>query len=183
MADDLDLYRQEVVDAALKARSGKSEVIFNRSSAHASVLIAELINHAEKEVSILTGRLDPKVFDTPEVLSSLEKFSRQAGAKVNVILDGRDSVSGQIVADPVESKFISKVTTSSAESRIVHNLPEEVIKKYRCHFLVVDKRAYRFEPDWRDTEAIGSFLDNAFGTKLNDFFESLVASSNTKTPV
>jgi hypothetical protein len=168
-----DLYLQQVRGAALRAKSGKSEVIFNRSREHAAMLISELIGSATSEVSILAGCLDKDVYESKSVIDAAKEAINANNVTFRVLLDGRMSSADAKRAEVFVELLKDRLDTKSEETDVVRLLPKSEYKNFDSHFIVVDNHAYRFEPNWQKTEAFANFYDVETGDSLNKWFTSL----------
>jgi hypothetical protein len=155
-----DTYLASVEQAARNGRANQSEIIFNRSSKHATTLISCLLSEAKESIQIWSGNLNADVYDSAPVIEALIG-ALNGGVTVSVILDGRDS-------------FLSKKSSSFLGLLSAKKMTVKDISPYtgdnKSHFVVIDKVKYRFEPDWQEYEAFANFYDPIIGEALSNRF-------------
>jgi hypothetical protein len=163
-----DPYLASVEKAARNGRANKPEIIFNRSSKHATTLVSCLLSEAENSVQIWSGNLNSDVYDAPIVIEAL-LTALSNGVTVDVLLDGRASI-------------LSKKSVVFLEILSLTNMSVKDMSPYKgnhqSHFIVVDKAKYRFEPDWREYEAFANFYDPTIGALLESRFAQAFAASS-----
>lgn len=152
----------EMVCSNAKKQDGNP--IYNRTVEHASVLLENLFNVAEKEILILSGELYPRVYGTGGAVQNFKRFLEKDGTSAKILVE--DLSENLIWQNPL-------LATLSAEMKkkvTVHSVPDEVKDKYEFHFCVVDGKHYRFEENRADHSAIASF-----NSEKNDSAGNLVA--------
>lgn len=168
--DELSEYASQVADAAKRGKNGQSEIIYNRNIEHASILIAELIKGAQKSIKLLSGCANADVYDRKEVLSSLEMALKRSGISVEVILDQR------VVGPPNNStSFLKKIREfeTNGGNAVIKNVSIPNTEG-EFHFLVVDGASYRYEPNYKKTEAFADFFGKENAQKLEDWFQGKI---------
>ncbi|HEX4410565.1 MAG TPA: hypothetical protein VH206_17475 [Xanthobacteraceae bacterium] len=163
--DDLEAYRQFVSEVAAAA---DGRVIFNRSRAHAAIIIEHIFGAAQNEVNILTGQLYPTVYANDHVAQAAVAFLRRnSSARLNIVSEQQLSPTHPLL----------KATRAVASDRVkVFTLKNDVAARTPFHFAVADGRSFRFEPKKAVTEAVVQFGAPDAGKKLNDLFRDLQTS-------
>jgi hypothetical protein len=161
--DDLETYRQFVAGIA-KASDGT--VIFNRSEAHAAIIIEYLFGASKNEVNILTGELYRPVYGAAGVVTAAIAFlEREPESKINIVSE---------YTIPSEHPFLKAVRAVADESRIkISVLKAAVAKQMPFHFAVSDGISFRFEPKKEVLEAMVQFGAKEVGGKLTEVFRDL----------
>ncbi len=167
-------FAEEVDSAIVKAQSKKSHQLFNRTPQHASLLVAGLLRSAKNSLYILTGCLDPKIFDSAEVLSALETIGTKTELQISVIVDGRDFNTGTTAPPNLSDSLFAKRLLNLLPNAAFYKMPASMLVAYKCHFIVGDETSFRFERDWTATEAEADFYSPEFALRLSSFFEKLV---------
>ncbi len=162
MGGALKRYREDVMRAALR-RDGHP--IYNGSLEHAEVLVEQLFASANSQVSVFTGKLNPRVFASRRVLEKVGEFLGKAGCKVRILIDDPDAV------DWLDHGFVRHFRQS--DDLTFKRLDEDVSSKINFHFIVADDDCYRFESDKHKPEAIASFGDKVGGERLSGVFQEL----------
>ena len=177
MADET--YVEAVRSAAIKAGLGKSEVIFNRSPEHAGILIASLISTSQSKVDILSGCLSSEVYAYSRVIEEARSASSRGNLTIRIALDGRDGdrilLVDELRSQLHNSAFINafRADTVSLDVRYV---PTEASEQYKNHFVVVDGTAFRYERNFRNTEAFANFNDKKNANELLRRFEVIFST-------
>jgi hypothetical protein len=161
-ASELDDYRR-FVERIADAADGK--VIFNRSIAHAGVVISNIFRISQASVDILTGSLDPVVFGVPEVLEQAKQFVLRAG-HVRIISEFDISSDHPLLRTLKEFAVIPDHQVLTAR----YPFPD---KELAFHFALGDGRHFRFEPDKSKTEAFAQFGEAGIGGQLMQTFDQL----------
>lgn len=148
-----------------------SEVILNRNSAHASVIIEVLFEKATRLVEILTGELSAVVYGTPQVIAAASAFLRRdVDAKIHILYER----SFNINAHPL----IKALCDAGLGDRVYSaQVPDDMQGEYECHFAVADRRCYRFEASRQTHQAIVQFGEETRGSALSQKFRELAGRS------
>lgn len=167
----------EYEDRIRKARLEDSlDILSNLSSAHASIVINELVAQAtEKKVPLrmLSGELFPGCYDdlterVTEFLEGWDSGSHEPALRV-ILTDW--------AGDPGKThKFYQAIATHTKGEN-----PKVKIKTTNTnapHFTVVDRHAYRFELDHETMEARLSFNHEELARKLVDYFDTIYEKSS-----
>ena len=153
------------LNAALKNKSGYT--VFNRDAVHASIILYYAFLHAERQVLLLSNKLDPLIYSAPWLIDKIDRFLAKSG-KIHVLVE----------TDVDESHPIKHLATQHPENLIIKRVPDEVVKSYPYNFMVVDDRGYRFEHDRDEYSALAAFDENdqdhhGLVEDLKDIFEDL----------
>ena len=158
----IDEYR-ELVRSAVRTRSG--EPVYNGSVEHATVLAETFFSNAEREVCILSGDLNPRVYGNPEVVRQAKLFLADAGHSAKFLIEDENNL------DFKNHPFLEGVKDfSNVEFRVV---PTVVQKSYNYHFMTMDDDSYRFEQDRAKTQAIAAFGDIKGAKNIKGIFSIL----------
>ena len=129
----MDDYREYVT--AVAALADGKETILNKTTAHASVLIATLFRKAQRTVRIVSGGLDGRVYGTDEVIAAAEGFLALPGTQLEIVIEREVSFSS--------NRFLAALRNSNM-------LPSDRVTLRRSeipvpfHFLLADESHYRF---------------------------------------
>lgn len=159
------------------------ELINNSTIDHAIPLIAKLVARGRREVLILTGSLNPKIYTDRSVMDAL-----------GVFLLGRSGALKIVVQKSVEDVPDDEIATSEAGlvRRLKHQFGSSIVDRVsvsrasepvrmgvKCHFLVVDDKGFRYEPNHDRPEhvAVACFNMPDVAKKLKETFEAFVKTS------
>ena len=158
----LEDYRARV-EALACARNG--DPVFNGSLDHAEVIVEKMFSHARKDVSILTGKLNARVYGTNEVLEQARLFLADSDHRVCVLME--DNAPANLKDHPFIEEF------RDYENVEFKYVPESVRGLYDFHFLVMDSDSYRFEEDKTKPAAIAAFGDVDGAKNIEHIFAQL----------
>ncbi len=144
----LEGYRERVRRLA-RARDG--EPIYNGSLDHAAIIVEEMFSHATRDVSILTGELNARVYGPDEVVEAARLFLADSETRVRVMLEEKNNEAAG--RHPFRHAFADH---PHVEFRYV---PPQIQETYKFHFMVMDDDSYRFEQDKNQPAAIAAFGD------------------------
>lgn len=164
----VERYREQV-EACAHAVGGPSELLFNRSADHATIIVENLFASAQKEVNILTGSLDPEVYGTASAVDAAIGFlGRSPSTRIRIALEkpaDLDWNSHKLLARFRECNLLDRV-----DIRVV---PKEVSEGYIYHFAVADEQSYRLEADRDKLEAVVQFRNPVAGRSLSERFQQI----------
>ncbi|MCY4484768.1 MAG: hypothetical protein OXC12_17995 [Spirochaetaceae bacterium] len=133
-----------------------------------------VFENAQSQVSILTGRLEPKVYAQWSVVAAARDFIRfQPGSKVNILME--EDANLMLVFHPL----ILVLSSIRDDAVSIGTVPEEYQKNYPYHFTVMDDDSYRYEADKKSAAAIAVFGDTDMAVRLNDIFNVIWDNSKT----
>lgn len=161
-ATELKQYRAFVEKVALE-RNG--QLIFNRSEAHAAIVVEYLFKSAKREINILTQRLHVPVYGGGALIEAAKLFLSNPGAQLRIISEEDIPDDHPLIAGLLKADLGKQV------SRRVMN--PTAAKATPFHFAVADGSCFRFEPDKRLMAAIVKFGDEDFGKKLVNRFQEV----------
>jgi hypothetical protein len=122
-----------------------------------------MFEHANEGVSILSGKLDARVFGSRDVVEKARVFLATRGRKLRVIIENPEDI------DEVDHPFVSEFgKNDDVEIKVA---PKDVDLPF--HFMVMDQDSYRFEEDKNSPTAIAAFGDRVGGENLNKVFSVL----------
>ena len=158
----LEDYRERVESLA-RERDGRP--VFNGSLDHAEIIVETMFSHARNHVSILTGKLNARVYGTDEVREQARLFLADADHSVHVLMEDSDP------ADIKDHPFIEEFSKyTNVTFKVV---PKDVQDIYDFHFLVMDDDSYRFESDKKSPTAIAAFGEKEGATNICNIFNQL----------
>jgi len=145
----------------------KSEdLIPNSGLEHAEVLVKNIFSHASNEVRIFTGRLNPSVYGTPEVIKSITGFLHDGtDRKIKILLQDIDP---NKLGD-FKKNHLYKLCKEWPDSCEIKTTDSEL----QSHFVVMDDNGYRIEPDKSEPVGIGCFNDKDLSERLVTLFDGL----------
>ena len=164
----MDDYR---IDVERLAQERTGEPFYNSSIDHAAVIIEKIFRHAKSDVSIITKRLNGRVFGQDEVTQELEGYLSDAGHKVRILLEDDPSVLS-------EGHAFVRVLKNHPQSFEVKRLSTEALPHVDYHFTLADDDTYRFEPNKNEWVAVAAFGDLKGAERLRSVFDSLWAMSD-----
>lgn len=156
-------YRALIWDS-IRKRDGTP--IPNGTLAHATILMEAFFKTAAKQIYILTGELNPRVYGTPEVVASARQFLADADHSLEIIFEG-DFDENQTARHPLLSAIGpgAKLKVWKLDPKFRKNVP--------AHFALMDTDSYRFEADKTQSSAVAAFGDKEFTSLLTTVFQAL----------
>ena len=162
----MDDYRRHVKELA--DRSSK-DLIPNGGIDHAAVLIENLFSHAISAVRVFTGDLNARVYASEPIVSNAKEFLQSGvGKKIKILVQNPD------VARNLNHELLrmcASVGPDLCEVKIANETDQEL----KSHFVIMDEKGYRFEPDREKPTAIGCFNDKSTAKRLCDAFDAMFA--------
>jgi hypothetical protein len=156
-----------------------TEIVSNSSTDHARALVARLVGSAKEQVVVFSGSLNPKIYSDPAVIDAFGAFllGRNGELKIVVQTSAVSLPDGRIVSDADCMIAQLRLTYGDAVlARVkVARASDHDSRTYSVHFLVVDDRGFRLEPDNTLHKALGSFNQPQLAAKLHEAFSSLFA--------
>jgi phosphatidylserine/phosphatidylglycerophosphate/cardiolipin synthase-like enzyme len=165
-------YRRNV-EFLMEQRSG--ELISNGMTVHGAILIETFLKHAKERVVIFCRNLAKDAYNRVTMLANMETALRK-GVQVDIISQS-DPESEALVAAVDQWKKDSKMKVTLNVLRPEENAAHEKLAGLPINFAVMDRRAYRFEPDHGAHKAVASMNRPAEATQLEELFYSLSASA------
>ena len=158
----LEEYKKHVTRLA-KERMG--EAVNNATNEHAAIVIAQMFKSAHSQISILTGKLNARLYGREEVVEEAKLFLAHSDHQLRILIEDADE--NISVAHPLLSALRGN---TNVEIRFV---PREVKAGYPYHFLVMDDDSYRFVPDKDQNAAVAAFGDRTGAEKMTEIFTLL----------
>lgn len=169
----MDDYREKVEQLA-RERTG--EPFYNSSIDHAAVIIEKMFRHADREVCIISNRLNARVFGQEEVVKEARGFLSDTNHSVRILLeDEAETLS--------EGHPLVEELRQHPKSYEVRKIPQQLVDVLNYHFTLVDDDSYRFEPDKSKWEAVAVFGDKNGAAKMRTAFDAIwKASASIELP-
>ena len=123
-------------------------VTYNRDGSHARVVVIAGVEHAEKEIWLLSHSLDLDVYGGLAAVEAMGSFLGKPSARLNVLVE--DNI---LEAHPMLDLIHRKTNAT------IKKVPDSITKKYQCNFMVVDDIGYRYEPNRDSFNATVVFHD------------------------
>lgn len=162
--DDLRAYREYV--QRVSRGNEPSEMILNRSPAHAAVVIEALFMQSRDRVLIVTEKLNGGVYGTTLVIEAAKEFlTRSTETRIDILTE--------CPIDQVCRPFMEALRTTAHDRVSIQQISEPILSTLRFNFAVGDGQHFRFEQDKTLTEAIVQFREPHFGGKLVNTFRSI----------
>ena len=167
-----------MIDRAMAAREYR--IISNGKPGHAVYLIHKMLEEAEEEVKILTGKLardvdGVKAYGDPQICEdAVSLLARGCGLEI-LIADDMDVDQG---AEYGAHPLLAAVSQAGYQDRLAvarTRVPAEDGWPY--HFLVMDRSALRVETDPGKAKALVNPNDPKMGDKLHDLFDEWARES------
>ena len=161
----MNLVEYELHVRSLAAKSDGTP-LYNESVEHAAIVIENLFAHADDSVDILSGFCNARVFGRATVVEEAQLFLATASTnKLRIILEKN------LPEDRTIHPFFQMCATMpNVELRIA---PEKLQERYGFHFIVADKRNYRYEDDKTQPAAIAAFGNRTGAENLTEIYEYL----------
>lgn len=123
-------------------------VTYNRDASHARVVVIAGVEHAAKEILLLSHRLDLDVYGGLAAVETMGTFLDKPNTTLNVLVEGNI-----LEAHPMLDLI------NRSENATIKKVPESLTAKYQCNFMVVDDIGYRYEPNRDSFNATVVFHD------------------------
>jgi hypothetical protein len=148
-----------------------SDVILNRSSAHAAVVTEAIFRHARERVRLLTNQLSADVYGDGNVVNAAQAFlTDHPTAKLEILAERP--------IDRATHPLLSALDAGGVGGRVTLGfIPPQLSRDYDFNFAVADDGTYRFEKTRDNREAIVQFRSPNLGPTLHGIFESLLADA------
>lgn len=158
----IETYKEKVKLAA-EARNG--DPVYNGSIDHAAVLVEAMFKYAQKEVCILSGELNARVYGRASVVEQANLFLADPGHKAKILVEDETCL------DWTNHPLLEALhDNSNVEFKVV---PQELSNRYQFHLTVMDGDSYRFEKDKSEPVAIAAFGDKKGGENMQNIFSIL----------
>ena len=165
---------------ATYAQSGDPRIFSNGSQAHATALIETLFSTAQEKIQLLSGFLNPEVYDVSSVINEAEKFVLRNG-KLEILLEGSEP--NHSAENVLNQEFLLSLRRRLSKEQLASILllrKSSASGEHPFHLLVADNKAFRFEPNKRDPKAIASFNNPKLAKQLSRLFEDMRASYSSE---
>jgi hypothetical protein len=158
----VDNYREQVRRIASR-RDG--EAVFNASDEHAAIVVEEIFRTAQRQVSILTGHLAPRIFARDRLLSWSEIFLSDPEHRLRIL--AREGEIDKLGPNPAYEQLQGYPNVE------VRALPDSLEAEIAFRFITADDDIYRFEPDKNKCAAVAAFGDSKVAQHLQEVFDTL----------
>jgi hypothetical protein len=159
---DLSHYKTNVRELALK-RDGTP--VFNASADHAAIIVSQIFETAQHDVSILTGHLAPRIFARDDVLQWTQIFLSDPDHQLRILAKQSD------LEKMRNNSAYEAIRTSGNVS--LRALPDNIEEQIAYRFVVADDDLYRFEPAKEKCEAAAAFGERVIAPHLKSLFDKL----------
>ncbi|HEX2592790.1 MAG TPA: hypothetical protein VHL34_14910 [Rhizomicrobium sp.] len=158
-----DLYRNEVEAAA--SRANGTDIVLNRTPAHAAVIAEFIFDKAEVIVEILTESVeDPALCNEKTAESAVAFLKKGPWARIDMLVAR--------AAD--RGRFISEIAEAGLRDRVeIHVVPPTLLGPKHSFFMVADGRHYRYQRDRNELQASVQFGNEDLGGLLQTRFRAL----------
>lgn len=164
---NLEQYRARIKFVA-NERIG--EPIYNASAEHAAIIVEQLLLIAQRDIRILSGDLNSRVYGTPGVVQRAREFIGHSQRRIRILLE-KDTLSP---SHPLIESFDGD---QEVEIRI---LPPSIAETLKFHAMTADEDCYRFEPEKDNHVAVAAFGNAPVTANLNSIFETLWRESTPR---
>lgn len=147
------------------ADNSTPDLISNGRVEHAKILINNLFSHTQEKICIFSSELISEIYESKEVLNHAKELLA-SGKKIEILLQDVNDIS-----ELNDHKFIAlcREHEDSCEFKIVN----EADRGIESHMVVMDKKGFRFCPNKKIKEAIGSFNNPEISSHLFREFQIL----------
>lgn len=157
------------VRVAARAQSRNGEPIGNSSYDHAAIIIEQMFHSANRQVSVLSGSLNARVYGRDELVDQAEFFLAQGDRSARFLVESDDP--SLVKNHPLLERLRNN---GNVELRVV---PKDIQKLYNYHFLVMDDDSYRFEPARGTPTAVAAFGDKETAGNFSQVFDAIWEAS------
>ena len=123
-------------------------VTYNRDTSHARVVAIAGFENAEREICLLSQRLDLDVYGGLAAVETMGSFLGKAGTHLKVLVED-DILEAHPMLDLINRR----------ENATIKKVPAPLTEKYQCNFMIVDHIGYRYEPNRDSCNATVVFHD------------------------
>lgn len=156
------------------AEEDSDRIIPNSTTEHAIVLIERLFLKAGRIAKIFTGALNSEIYAKDSVVTAISGFLKKGG-KLEILVQHCTSSADIEALVKTEGGLFSRLTDlGHRDVDIAMYWSDEAAQNERFHFMVLDEKAFRFEPDHTKHEAFACFNGVKVAKSLNKVFQSLV---------
>jgi len=165
----LEQYR-ELVQKLARKRDG--EAFYNESLDHAAIIAENMFGYAHDRVSILTGKLDARVYGPEAVVDKARIFLVDPKHSLRILVE--DGIE-ELKSHPLMKLFCNGKNAAVGKhgNAEIRKVPDDLRGTYKFHFLVTDGDSYRFEQDKTKPVAVAAFGEAKGGANLEGIFNKL----------
>ena len=161
---DYLIYKDYVYECGL---NNKTEIISNGNLGHAAILIAAFFLYAKDIIKIFSSKLIENIYEDEELLKNAENFL-QKGRKVEILLQETNDQNKDTIKN---HKFIKLCEKFSKQCTV--KTTSEKDEGIKSHFVIMDKKGFRFCSDKTEPTAIASFNQTEIVENLISQFNKL----------
>lgn len=133
---ELDAYRQNIQRLA---ELESTEVFSNAQAEHAAVIMETFFKFARQGVMILCHKLSQQVYDSPELIKAAESLLSER-KRIRILSQQQPEAKGFLAA-------AERWTAAGLPFSLTVAPSGSVASSLKTNFAVMDKKAYRFEPE------------------------------------
>lgn len=160
-------FSQHVIKCAKESSENKSDIIYNKTLIHASIILKTIAEHSKSELLILTSYLNDELYGTSIVVNSIDKFISRGG-HIRILIEQKDRF------DAMSNSLMSSLRARSLLNSIsIRYVPTDISNIYSYHFAVSDTMSYRIEQDKEKKDSIACFGDKELGSLLIKRFNEI----------
>lgn len=147
--------------------------IANGSAIHATFLLQTFFENAKEKICIYTRRLHVDVFDNYDLLSAAKGFlEKNENTKILIAFqkaDAQEEILGR--------SFIKELAKVEGAQQKLELWDANTWPAKLNHFAVMDDKAFRYELNHDQKEAVANFGDKKSAKKLSELFNFLIKSA------
>ena len=149
-----------------KAKKKDAEIFPNGTVEHAKVVIENLFEIAQRKINIFSGQL-ADVYESDVILENIKKFLEKSNSELKILLQDVEKNSKKLK----KNAFVKLCEDFSEKCEIQTAAEDDKTRKN--HFITVDGKSYRFEPNKKEKRAIACFNDKDFTKKIDGVFKAM----------
>jgi hypothetical protein len=150
--------------------TGSSSLVSNGQLEHARILLETFLKFAESKVVFFCRNLSKGVFDCPLFIDRVDN-ALMRGIQLDIICQVQpESLIFVKAVNLWREKNLPIELTVASET---NSKRKELVVSRKANFCVMDRRAYRFEPDSGDHKAVACMNDEKLSLNLAEAFYHL----------
>lgn len=142
-------------------RSG--EAIYNGSADHAAIIVQNLFIAAKKQVRLLTGDLNARVYGARAVVERAEQFVGHSDHSLEILVEEWNASRSHPLIEGVGGN----------DNVTFLQVPASLSEKITYHMMTADDDCFRFEREKNSHAAVAAFGDVKTTTHLNELWLSI----------
>ena len=123
-------------------KSGKPFIVFNKDMRHATVAVCLALKHADKEIWLLSEKLDPVLYGSEWFLAEVADFLGRREGKMHILVE----------SDLPDGHPIQQITAKHLDDGrlTIMRIPDDLREQYVYNYMVVDDMR-----SWGQTYGVG----------------------------